>query len=148
MEEDYVILKQYLLNLEYNAPTKPEEILTLEEDSEANQANEIALSIEYQKDSGLFYVDLTVNCNVVIPENISVFSLKATYRGVVVVNFSLPDEKIRECLNTLVPQELYESIRDVIYSVSMLSGWTPIEMEYYSLKNNLDNSHEINTNYQ
>ncbi|MDE5830561.1 MAG: protein-export chaperone SecB, partial [Clostridia bacterium] len=82
----------------------------------------------------LFYVDLTVNCNVVIPENFSVFSLKATYRGVVVVNFSLPDEKIRECLNILVPQVLYESIRDVIYSVSMLSGWTPIEMEYYSFK--------------
>lgn len=148
MEEDYVILKQYLLDLEYNAPIKPEKFLTLEEDSEANQANEIALSIEYQKDSGLFYVDLTVSCNVVIPEKFSVFSLKATYRGVVVVDFSLPDEKIRECLNILVPQVLYESICDVIYSVSMLSGWTPIEMEYYSFKNNHVNLREINTNYQ
>lgn len=134
MEEDYVILKQYLLNLEYNAPTNPVKILTLEEDSEANHANEIALSIEYQKDSGLFYVDLTVNCKVVIPEEMSVFSLKATFRGVVVVNFSLPDEKIRECLNILVPQELYETICEVVYSVSMLSGWTPIEMEYYSFR--------------
>lgn len=134
MEEGYVILKQYLLNLEYNAPTKPEKFLSLEEDSEANQANEIALSIEYQKDSGLFYVDLTVNCNVVLPEEISVFSLKATYRGVVVVNFSLPDEKIRECLNILVPQDLYDNTCDAIYSVTENSGFQPIQMDYYSFK--------------
>ena len=114
MEEDYVILKQYLLNLEYNATTKPEEILTLEEYSEANQANEIALSIEYQKDSDLFYVDLTVNCNVVIIEKNTKFFLKATYRGVMVVNFSLPDEKIRECLNMRLCRNNYWSATSTV----------------------------------
>lgn len=132
MEEDYVILKQYLLNLEYNAPTRPEKILTLEEDSEANQANEIALSVDYQKDSGLFYVDLSYSCDVTLPESIVVFTLKLIYRGVVVINFSLPDEKIRECLNIFVPQELYEDIRELVYSITFHSGFNPIELDDYS----------------
>ncbi len=137
MEEDYVILKQYLLNLEYNSPIKPEKVILLnEEESEANQANEIALSIEYQKDSGLFYVNLTVTCDVSLTETISVFSLKVTCRGVVAVNYSLPDDKIRECLNILVPQELYDNICDIIYSVTENSGFPPIEMDYYSFKAN------------
>ena len=76
--------------------------------------------------------DLTVKCKVGLSEKISVFSIKTTYRGVVVVNFSLPDEKIRECLNIFILQELYEYIREVVYSVSMHSGLTPIEMDYYS----------------
>ena len=131
MDEDYVILKLYLLNLEYNSPIKPEKILTLDkEGSEANQANEIGLSIEYQKDSGLFYIDLTVTCDVSLPETIHVFSLKATCRGVVAVNFSLPEDKIRECLNTLVPQELYDNICDIVYTVTENSGFQPIEMDY------------------
>lgn len=131
MEEDYVILKQYLLNLEYDAPTKPEKFITLGEDSETNQANEISLSVEYQKDSGLFYVDLTVTCDVSLTKSIQVFSLMVTFRGVVAVNFSLTDEKIRECLNILVPQELYDNICDIIYSVTENSGYAPIEMDYY-----------------
>lgn len=132
MEEDYVILKQYLLNLEYNAPTKPEEILTLEEDSEANQANEIALSIEYQKDSGLFYVDLSYSCHITLQDTIILSILNMTYRGAVVVNFSLPENKIREILNIHVPQELYNSIIDVVYSVTANSGFTPVELDNYS----------------
>lgn len=137
MEEDYVILKQYLLNLEYNSQIKPEKVLLLnEEESEANQANEIALSIEYQKDSGLFYVDLTVTCDVNLSETIPIFSLKVTCRGVVAVNYSLPEDKIRECLNILVPQELYDNICDIIYSVTENSGYSPIEMEIYSIKTN------------
>ena len=78
MEEDYVILKQYLLNLEYNAPTRPEEFLTLEDDSEANQANELGLQIEFQESSGLYYVDLSFSCDVTLPESIVVFTLKLT----------------------------------------------------------------------
>lgn len=134
MEEDYVILKQYLLNLEYDAPTKPEKYLTLEEDSEANQANEIALSIEYQKDSGLFYVDLSYSCHITLSDTMIVSILKMTYRGVVVVNFSLPENKIREILNIHVPQELYNSIIDVVYSVTANSGFAPVELDVYSFR--------------
>lgn len=135
MEEDYIILKQYLLNLEYDAPTRPEKFLTLEEDNrEANQENEIALSIEPQKDSGLFYVDLTVKCKVVLSDSSSVFSLKVTYRGATAVNFSIPDKKIRECLNVHVPQELYEAIRELIYSITLHSGFNPLELDDYSFK--------------
>lgn len=135
MEEDYVILKQYLLNLEYNSQIKPEKILIPnEEESEANQANEIVLGIEFQKDSGLFYVDLTVTCDVSLTETSPVFSLKVTCRGVVAVNYSLPDDRIRECLNILVPQELYDNICDIIYSVTENSGYAPIEMDVISFK--------------
>lgn len=134
MEEDFVILKQYLLNLEYNAPTKPEEIFTHEEDSEANQANEIALSIEYQKDSGLFYVDLSYSCHITLSDTMIVSILKMTYRGAVVVNFSLPENKIREILNIHVPQELYTSIIDVVYSVTANSGFAPVELDEYSFR--------------
>lgn len=74
MEEDYVILKQYLLNLEYNSPINPENLLTLnEEESEANQANEIGLCVKYQEESGLFYVDLPVTCDVSLTKSIQVF---------------------------------------------------------------------------
>ena len=134
MEEDYVILKQYLLNLEYNAPTKPEKFLTIEDDSEANQANEIALSIEYQKDSGLFYVDLSYSCHITLSDTLTVSILKMTYRGAVVVNFSLPENKIREILNIHVPQELYTSIIDVVYSVTANSGFAPVELDDYSFR--------------
>lgn len=134
MEEDYVILKQYLLNLEYNAPIKTEKFLTLEEDSEANQANEIALSIEFQKDSGLFYVDLSYSCHITLSDNMIVSILKMTYRGAVVVNFSLPENKIREILNIHVPQELYTSIIDAVYSVTANSGFAPVELNEYSFR--------------
>ena len=134
MEEDYVILKQYLLDLEYNAPIKPEKFLTLEEDSEANQANEIALSIEFQKDSGLFYVDLSYSCHITLSDNMIVSILKMTYRGAVVVNFSLPENKIREILNIHVPQELYTSIIDAVYSVTANSGFAPVELNEYSFR--------------
>ena len=134
MEEDYVILKQYLLNLEYNATTKPEKFLTFEEDSEANQANELGLQIEFQESSGLYYVDLSYSCDVTLPESIVVFSLKLIYRGIVAINFSLPDEKIRECLNILVPQELYEDIRELVDSITFHSGFNPIELDDFSFK--------------
>ncbi|MBD5259200.1 MAG: protein-export chaperone SecB [Bacteroides sp.] len=134
MEEDYVILKQYLLNLEYNAPTRPEEFLTLEDDSEANQANELGLQIEFQESSGLYYVDLSFSCDATLPESIVVFTLKLIYRGIVVINFSLPEEKIRECLNILVPQELYEDIRELVYSITFHSGFNPIKLDDFSFK--------------
>ena len=135
MEEDYVILKQYLLNLEYDAPTKPEKFITLGgEDNDANQANQLGLRIEFQESSGLFYVDLSYSCDVTLAESIVIFSLKLTYRGVVAINFSLPDVRMRECLNDLVPQELYESVRELVFSITFHSGFNTIELEDYSFK--------------
>ena len=135
MEEDYVILMGYPLSIVYNAPTSPETILTLkDEDSVADQANHIGLQIEFQESLGLYYVDLSYSCDVTLPESMVVFTIKLTYRGVVVVNFSLPDEKIRECLNILVPQELYESVRELVFSITFHSGFNPIELEDYSFK--------------
>ena len=135
MEEDYVILMGYPLSIVYNAPTPPETILNLkDEDSVADQASHIGLQIEFQESSGLYYVDLSYSCNVTLPESMVVFTIKLTYRGVVVVNFSLPDEKIRECLNILAPQDLYESVRELVFSITFHSGFNPIELEDYSFK--------------
>ena len=135
MEEDYVILMSYPLSIEYNAPISPETILTIKkEDSDANQANQLGLRIEYQESSGLYYVDLSYSCDVTLPESIVIFTIKLTYRGVVVVNFSLPDEKIRKCLDTLAPQELYEDIREMIYSITFHSSFKPIELDGYSFR--------------
>lgn len=133
MEEDYVILRAYPLSIEYSSPTSPETFITLNEDeSIADQANEIGLGIEFQESSGLFYVDLSYSCNLTLLESILVFTLKVSYRGVVAINFSIPDERIRECLNVLVPQELYESVRELVYSITLNSGFNPIELDDYS----------------
>lgn len=136
MEEDYAVLSQYLLKLEYDSPADPVKLLTLDEDSTADQSNEIKLSVELQPDSGLYHVDLTVICKVALSEDMPVFALRVTYRGVVAVNFSLPDDKIREYLHVVVPQELYDPMCDIIYSVTENSGFSPIEMDYYSFSDN------------
>ena len=139
MEEDYVILHSYILKLDFNSPTPPVEYLNTtlnEKDCFANQSNEIKLSVEYQKDSGLFFVDLNVICNVQMNDDIEVFSIDVVYRGLVAVNFSLGESEIKECLNVRAPQELYSSVQDVIYSVTEHSGFPAIEMDDFSFKDN------------
>lgn len=139
MEEDYAILHSYILKLDFSSPASPVEYLnkTLrDKECLGNQSNEIKLSVEYQKDSGLFFVDLNVICNVQMNDDIELFSLDVVYRGLVAVNFSLGDSEIKECLNIRAPQELYRSVKDVIYSVTEHSGFPAIEMDDFSFKDN------------
>lgn len=139
MEEDYVILHSYILKLDFNSPRSPVEYLNTtlnEKDCFANQSNEIKLSVEYQKDSGLFFVDLNVICNVQMNDDIEVFSLDIIYRGLVAVDLSLDECEIKECLNVRAPQELYSSVQDVIYSVTEHSGFPAIEIDDFSFKDN------------
>ncbi len=92
--------------------------------------------MEYQKDSGLFFVDLNIICDVQMNDDIDVFSLDIVYRGLVAVNFSLDESEIRECLKVRAPQELYRSVQDVIYSVAKHSGFLAIQLDAYSFKDN------------
>lgn len=137
MEEDYAILHSYILKLDFNSPAPPVDYLntTLKrQDCIANQSNEIKLSVEYQKESGLFFVDLNVICHVQMSKNIDIFSLNVVYRGLVAVNFSLEESKIMECLRIRVPQDLYRAVQDIIYSVTKYSGFPPIKLDAYSFK--------------
>lgn len=139
MEEDYAILHSYILKLDFSSPASPVEYLNTtlkEKDCFANQSNEIKFSVEYQKDSGLFFVDLNIICNVQMNDDIDVFSLDIVYRGLVAVNFSLDESEIRECLKVRAPQELYRSVQDVIYSVTKHSGFLAIQLDAYSFKDN------------
>lgn len=139
MEEDYVILHSYILSLNFGSPASPVDYLnkTLKDKvCFANQSNEIKLSVEYQKDSGLFFVDIRVICNVQMKDDIDLLSIVIVYRGVVAVNFSLEESKIKECLKVRAPQELYGSLQDVIHSVTRYSGFPAIQLDYYSFKDN------------
>lgn len=139
MEEDYAILHSYILKLDFHSPISPVDYLnkTLnDKECFANQSNEIKLSVEYQKDSGLFFVDLNVICNVKMNDDLDLFSMDVVYRGLVAVNFSLEESKIKECLRIRGPQELYGSLQDVIYSVTKYSGFPAIQLNAYSFKDN------------
>lgn len=139
MKEDYAILHSYILKFDFDSPASPVDYLnkTLKDkDCFANQSNEIKLSVEYQKDSGLFFVDLNVICNVWMNDDIDLFSIDVVYRGLVAVNFSLEENKLKECLRVRVPQELYGSLQDVIYSVTRYSGLPAIQLDAYSFKDN------------
>lgn len=139
MEEDFAILHSYILKLNFDSPAPPvaylNETLT-EQDYIADRSSEIKLSVEYQKDSGLFFVDLNVICHVKMNKNIEIFSLNLVYRGLVAVNFALDENTIMDCLRVRAPQELYRSVQDVIYSVTEHSGFPPIEMDDFSFKDN------------
>lgn len=139
MDEDYAILHSYILKLDFGSPASPIEYLnkTLKDkDCFANQSNEIKLSVEYQPDSGLFFVDLNVISNVQMNDDIDLFSIDVVYRGLVAVKFSLEENKITECLRVRVPQKLYGSLQDIIYSVTRYSGLPTIQLDDYSFKDN------------
>lgn len=139
MEEDFAILHSYILKLNFDSPASPVSYLneTLTgKDCVADQSNEIKLSVDYQKESGLFFVDLNVVCHVKMSKDIEVISINLVYRGLVAVNFALDENTIMECLRVRAPQELYRSVQDVIYSVTEQSGFPPIEMDDFSFKDN------------
>lgn len=127
MEEDYVIFHHYIRSLHYEAPA-PEDLFLEAGAEDSNLSNEIKLAVELQKESGLFHVDLTLILQATLPSGATVFSLNLVYRGIAAVNFSLPDEKISECLNSRVPHDLYQAARKVIANVTEVSGFPTIEM--------------------
>lgn len=131
MDQDYFIFHKYIRQLDYDAPT-PEELFLEEGAEDSNLSNEIKLSVELQKESGLFHVDLQIILNATMPSGASVFSLNLVYRGIAAVNFSMTDDKIRECLNIRIPQELYSAARKVVENVTMVSGFSTVKMEMIS----------------
>ena len=133
MDQDYFIFHKYIRQLDYDAPS-PEELFLEEGAEDSNLSNEIKLSVELQKESGLFHVDLQIRLNATMPSGAIIFSLNLVYRGLVAVNFSMSEDKIRECLNIRIPQELYESARLAVEGITKVSGFPPVKMEKISFK--------------
>lgn len=131
MDQDYFIFFKYIRQLDYDAPS-PEDLFLEDGAENSNLSNEIKLSVELQKESGLFHIDLHIILNATMPSGATVFSLNLVYRGIVAVNFSMTDDKIRECLNIRAPQELYNSARKVVENVTKESGFPAVKMEKVS----------------
>lgn len=130
--EDYIIVDEYAVSLTMNVACPPTKHIA-NTNPVANQENEIGLSIEFQEESGLFYVNIKYHGEINLGEEL-LFSIDLLYRGEVVINFSLKQEVIRGLLNVEIPQELYSSVQDIVKSTTTFSGYPAIELDYYSFK--------------
>ena len=130
--EDYIIVDEYAVCLNMNVVCPPTRYIR-NSNLEANQKNELGLSIEFQEESGLFYVDIKYHGEVYLVDEL-LFSIDLLYRGEVVIDFSLEQELIRNFLNVEVPQELYSSVQEIVKSTTTFSGYAAIELEDYSFK--------------
>lgn len=135
MDEPYVLLLTYIHKLETNSVGNP--IKFIENHPNTVNVNTcIGLSVTHQTESGLFYVDVDITCVSTTDDcNISL-NIHLIYRGVAAINFSLGDDEINDILQVQIPQELYNSAKEIIQDISRNSGLFSLDLDDYSFKDN------------
>lgn len=134
----FMPIKTYLKSVEFDSPNTPEMFFN------ANSAANLEISIDVQsrvaEDTSLYLVELHTCLTPKINEQL-VFNLKLVYSTLVEITDKEMDNETRKYLLTVVvPQNMYNPLRALVWKLTLESGFPPIMMNDYDFA-----THQANT---
>lgn len=134
----FMPIKSYLKSVEFDSPNTPEMFFN------ANSAANLEISIDVQsrvaEDTSLYLVELHTCLTPKINEQL-VFNLKLVYSTLVEITDKEMDNETRKYLLTVVvPQNMYNPLRALVWKLTLESGFPPIMMNDYDFA-----THQANT---
>lgn len=130
MNQQFVIAGSFLKNATFELHTIPE--LFFSTSSLANVGININVQSKKADFASAYWVDVYIDLEPYVDDKI-IFSLHIEYTALTnIIDNDMDEDALKHILGTEVPQNLYDSIRGIVWNITSASGFPPIMLNDYN----------------
>lgn len=133
---NFHLIKTFLKEVVFESPNTPE--LFFSEEVSANM--EINIDHKSKVSDGKYYlVELYVSLRPRISDKL-IFGIKLTYSSLIeVLDKDVDQEELEYLLKVVIPQSMYDPLRNLVWKLTTKSGFPPVMMKDYDFATHLEN---------
>lgn len=150
----YVILQEFVKQLDFNSPAAPESFFITYE-GKSTLSTQIDVESQMDANTGnIFCVNLKLHCSVTLENGNSLFLIDVVYGAIVETSKSLDESELKSLLTVEIPQIIYPHVAVLVHSTTSFSGFNPVMLPNYSfwerkmIEGSAITVHELYENYQ
>lgn len=127
----YAILQEYVKQLDFNSPAAPSSFIK-NDDGKSTLSTQIDVESQTDVNTGIFYVNLKLQCSVVLENGNSLFLIFVVYGAIVETREPMEDSDLKSLLTVEIPQIIYPHVAVLVHSTTSFSGYNPVILPNYS----------------
>lgn len=137
METPFMIIRTFLKNVEFSSPNTPG--LFFSNNGAASMGVSIDVQTKVAEGTSLFLVDLITRLTPKVEDQV-IFDIQLTYSALVELDTALDEDTRKRILQVLVPQNLYNPLRALVWDITSASGFPPFMLNDYDFTSNTANN--------
>lgn len=123
-KEAYTSIKEYLKSVEFESPSSPE--VFLDEEQGASPYLDFTTKLYSIADTSCYIVELHTLFSATAEEK-DVVRIKVVYASLIkVLDQDLDEDQLRQILAVEVPQNMYDTVRVIVWNLLSVSGFPPL----------------------
>lgn len=142
MESPFMIIRTFLKDVEFSSPNTPG--LFFSNNSTATMGVTIDVQAKVADGTSLFLVDLITRVMPKVEEQV-IFDIQLTYSALVELDITLDEDTRKRILQVLVPQNIYNPMRALVWKITNASGFPPFMLNDYDFMSNAVGNASENT---
>lgn len=128
----YVILQEFVKQLDFNSPAAPESFFITYE-GKSTLSTQIDVESQMDANTGnIFCVNLKLHCSVTLENGNSLFLIDVVYGTIVETSKSLDESELKSLLTVEIPQRIYPHVAVLVHGTTSFSGFSPVMLPNYS----------------
>lgn len=138
MEAPFMIIRTFLKDVEFSSPNTSR--LFFSNNSTASMGVTIDVQAKVAEGTSLFLVDLITRVTPKVEEQV-IFDIQLTFSALVELDITLDEDTRKRILQVLVPQNIYNPMRALIWDITTASGFPPLMLNDYDfVSKTIDNA--------
>ncbi len=143
MEAPFMIIRTFLKNLEFRSLNTPGLFFSNDSSASATLGVSIDVQAKVAEETSLFMVDLVTRITPQVKEQ-AIFDIHLTYSALVELDTTLDEDTRKKILQVLVPQNLHDPLRALVWNITTASGFSPLMLKDFDFMSNTVNASDIN----
>lgn len=127
----YTILQEYVKQLDFNSPAAPESFF-MNYEGKSTLSTQIDVESKTEVNTGIFCVNLKLQCSVVLEDGNSLFVISVVYGAIVETREYLEDSELKSLLTIEIPQIIYPHVAVLVHSTTSFSSFNAVMLPNYS----------------
>ena len=146
METPFMIIRTFLKDVEFSSPNTPG-LFFGNNSNNSTASMEVSIDVQAKVVEGtLFLVDLFTRVTPKFEEQV-IFDIWLTYSALVELDMTLDEDTRKRILQVIVPQNLFNPLRSLVWTITTASGFPPYMMNDYDFMSHaVDNASENTIN--